>query len=49
MLFHSKYLVKIVYKPKGEIDINDLIVNERMANSNRKALLLAFENTNKDI
>ena len=41
LTIHSTYLIKIL--ESNEVPLNDLLVYERMANSNRKKLLLAYE------
>ncbi len=41
LLFHAKFLVKISHH-EGEIPVLDLIVHQRMANANKKTLLIAY-------
>ena len=44
LAIHSLYIVKIL--ESSEIKVTDLLVYERMANTNRKSLLLAYDKTN---
>ena len=39
-LYHAKYLVKVI--EDGKIKVDDMIVHERMSNTNKKLLLLAY-------
>ena len=47
LLYHSKSMVKVV--EKQEIELDDLIVYERMANSNNKTLLIAYQDATGEI
>ncbi|TNV75310.1 hypothetical protein FGO68_gene4341 [Halteria grandinella] len=42
-IFHAKYLIN-VNNERGKMPVAELIVHERMANTNRKVLLIAYEN-----
>ena len=49
MLYHSMSMVivadsNIMSEDGGQISVNDLIVYERMANSNKKSLIVAYKN-----
>ena len=49
-LYHSKYMMKVLSDDnKAEIDVYELIVNERLANTNGKDLIIAYLNPANEI